>query len=217
MNEKNEHMKKYLIIVIILLLAVIAIMTRPEKAAHKAAMMKAVKEFVDDEAAERGIGDDALSKLGKNIVNKTIETALNAKLKMNDYYLFNTTYVRLKGEDQLLSVGLFGQVITFDKKMLQEKLAESMEAKEEAENEREAAKQNAKELKRLQKEQEKLEKEQEKERKRLEKEAEKERKRLEKEAEKAEKEAEKERKRLEKEAEKAAKEAEKIAEDIENR
>ena len=208
-------MKKYLIIVIILLLAVIAIMTRPEKAAHKAAMMKAVKEFVDDEAAERGIGDDALSKLGKNIVNKTIETALNAKLKMNDYYLFNTTYVRLKGEDQLLSVGLFGQVITFDKKMLQEKLAESMEAKEEAENEREAAKQNAKELKRLQKtdpqgEDTRILTEYAALSKRAKEQA-----KLE--AEKAEKEAEKERKRLEKEAEKAAKEAEKIAEDIENR
>ena len=58
MNEKNEHMKKYLIIVIILLLAVIAIMTRPEKAAHKAAMMKAVKEFVDDEAADRKLHRD---------------------------------------------------------------------------------------------------------------------------------------------------------------
>ena len=198
-------MKKLVVIAIVLLVAVIMIMTRPSKAQHKEAMMKAIKEYVDEEAAERGIGNDPLSKLGKGIVNKTIETALNAKLKVNDYYLFNTTYVRLKGENQLLSVGIFGQVITFDKKMLREKLEESMEAKEEAENEREAAKQSEKELKKLQKEQEKLLKEQEKERKRLEKEAEKERKRLEKEAEKErkrlEKEAEKERKRLEKEAE----------------
>ena len=177
-------MKKYLIIVAVLLVAVLMAMTRPEKAAHKEAMMKAVKEFVDEEASEHGFGDNALTDLGKSIVNKTIETALNAKLKMNDYFLFNTTYVRLKGENQLLSVGLFGQVITFDKKMLREKLEEALDAKEEAASEKQAAKQSAKELKQLEKEQKKREKELEKERKRQEKAARKEQKRLEKEAKK---------------------------------
>ena len=125
-----------------------------------------------------------LTNLGKNIVNKTVETALNAKLKMKDYYLFNTTYVRLKGEDQLLSVGLLGQVITFDKKMLREKLEEALKTKEEAATEKQAAKQSAKELKQLEKEQKKREKQLEKERKRQEKAARKEQKRLEKEAKK---------------------------------
>ncbi|MBQ3630820.1 MAG: DUF4359 domain-containing protein [Prevotella sp.] len=182
-------MKKLLVIVAILLVAVLMVMTRPEKDAHKEAMMKAVKEFVDEEADERGFGDNVLTSLGKNIVNKTVETALNAKLKMDDYYLFNTTHVRLKGKDQLLSVGLLGQVITFDKKMLREKLEEAMQSKEEAANEKEAAKQSAKELKQLEKEQKKREKELEKERKRQEKEARKEQKRLEKEAKKRAKES----------------------------
>ncbi len=182
-------MKKLLVIVAILLVAVLMVMTRPEKEAHKEAMMKAVKEFVDEEADERGFGDNVLTSRGKNIVNKTVETALNAKLKMDDYYLFNTTHVRLKGKDQLLSVGLLGQVITFDKKMLREKLEEAMQSKEEATNEKEAAKQSAKELKQLEKEQKKREKELEKERKRQEKEARKEQKRLEKEAKKRAKES----------------------------
>ncbi len=186
-------MKKLLILVAVLLVAVLMVLTRPDKAAHKEAMMKAVKEFVDEEAGNRGFGDNVLTDLGKGIVNKTIETALNAKLKMNDYYLFNTTYVRLKGENQLLSVGLFGQVITFDKKMLREKLEEATKVKEEAETEREAAKQSEKELKRLEKEQKKRQKELEKERKRHERDS------L-KEVRRQEKEAEKERKRLEKEA-----------------
>ena len=186
-------MKKLLILVAVLLVAVLMVLTRPDKAAHKEAMMKAVKEFVDEEAGNRGFGDNVLTDLGKGIVNKTIETALNAKLKMNDYYLFNTTYVRLKGENQLLSVGLFGQVITFDKQMLREKLEEATKVKEEAETEREAAKQSEKELKRLEKEQKKRQKELEKERKRHERDS------L-KEVRRQEKEAEKERKRLEKEA-----------------
>ena len=185
-------MKKLLILLIVLVVAVLMMLTRPDKAAHKEAMMKAVKEYVAEEAEER-FGDNVLTDLGKGIVNKTIETALNAKLKMHDYFLFNTTYVRLKGEEQLLSVGLFGQVITFDKKMLREKLEEATKVKEEAETEREAAKQSEKELKRLEKERKKREKELEKERKRHERDS------L-KEVRRQEKEAEKERKRLEKEA-----------------
>ena len=192
-------MKKLLAVIIILLVAVLMTMTVPDKQEHKEAMMKAINEFVEEEAVE-AVGDNVLAKIGKSVVVKTIETALNSKLKVDNYYLFNTTYVRLKGENQMLSLGMFGHVFTFDKKMLREKLEEAMNAKEEAASEKEAAKQSAKELKRLQKEQKKREKELEKEQKRLEKEAAKEAKQKAKEAEKAAKEAEKEAKRKAKEA-----------------
>ena len=187
-------MKKLLAVIIILLVAVLMTMTVPDKQAHKEAMMKAINEFVEEEAVEV-VGDNVLAKLGKSVVVKTIETALNSKLKVDNYYLFNTTHVRLKGEDQILSLGMFGHVFTFDKKMLREKLEEALNAKEEAASEKDAAKQSAKELKRLQKEQKKREKELEKEQKRLEKEAAKEAKRQAKEAERAAKEAAKEAKR----------------------
>ena len=183
-------MKKLLIGAIVLLIAVVMVKTVPEKKAHKEAMMEAVKGFVDDQAEERGLGDNVITNLGKGIVNKTIETALNSKLQMNDYYLFNTTSVRLQGEDQLLSFGILGYVFTFDKKMLREKLEESMHAKQEATSEREAAKENAKELKKLEKEKRKREKALEKERKRQEKEAQKEQKRKEKEEKKKKQEQE---------------------------
>ena len=193
-------MKKLLAVIIILLVAVLMTMTVPDKQQHKEAMMKAINEFVEEEAVE-AVGDNVLAKIGKSVVVKTIETALNSKLKVDNYYLFNTTYVRLKGENQMLSLGMFGHVFTFDKKMLREKLEEAMNAKEEAASEKEAAKQSAKELKRLQKEQKKREKELEKEKKRLEKEAEKAAKEAEKEAKRRAKEAEKEAKRKAKEAE----------------
>ena len=192
-------MKKLLAVIIILLVAVLMTMTVPDKQEHKEAMMKAINEFVEEEAVE-AVGDNVLAKIGKSVVVKTIETALNSKLKVDNYYLFNTTYVRLKGENQMLSLGMFGHVFTFDKKMLREKLEEALNAKEEADSEKEAAKESAKELKRLQKEQKKREKELAKEQKRLEKEAAKEAKRKAKEAEKAAKEAEKEAKRRAKEA-----------------
>jgi len=180
-------MKKLLWIVIVLLVAVLMALTVPEKQQHKDAMMEAINEFVAEEAEQR-VGDNVLAKLGKSVVVKTIETALNSKLKVNNYILFNTSYVRLKGEDQILSLGMFGHVFTFDKQMIRDKLEESLRAKEEAASEKEAAKQSAKELKQLQKEQKKREKELAKEKRRQEKAAAKEAKRKAKEAKKKAKE-----------------------------
>ncbi len=161
--------------------------------------MEAVNEFVEEETVDK-LGDNILAKLGKGVVVKTVETALNSKLKVDNYYLFNTTHVRLKGEDQILSVGMFGHVFTFDKQMLRDKLNEALNAKEEAASEKEAAKESAKELKRLQKEQKKREKELAKEQKKREEEAAKEAKRQAKEAKRKAKEAEKEAKRKANEA-----------------
>ena len=184
-------MKKLLIVAIVLLIAVLMAMTVPDKQEHKEAMMKAVKEFVDEEAEEK-YGDNVLTDIGKNVVLKTVEVALNSKLKVGNHLLWNTTYVRLKGEDQLLSVGLFGHVFTFDKEMLREKLEEAMKAKEEAASEKEAAKMSARELKKLEREQKKRERELKKEQKKRERELKKEQKRREKEALKAQKQKEKE-------------------------
>ena len=168
--KQVREMKKLLTVVIILLVAVLMALTVPDKQAHKEAMMKAVDEYVSEEAESR-FGDNVLTNIGKNVAVKTIELALNSKLEMHNYLLWNTTSVHLDGKDQLLSVGLFGHVFTFDKDMLREKLEESLKAKEEATSERDAAKENERELKRLAKEQKRREKELAKEQKRREKEA----------------------------------------------
>ena len=186
-----------MVIIILLLVAVLMVLTVPDKQQHKEAMMEAINEYVEEEAVDK-LGDNVLAKLGKGVIVKTVETALNSKLKVDNYYLFNTTHVRMKGEDQILSAGLFGHVFTFDKEMLREKLEEAMTAKEEAESEKEAAKQSAKELKKLQKEQKKREKELAKEQKRKEKAAAKEAKRKAKEAAKEAKRKAKEAKNSEK-------------------
>ena len=167
-----------MVIIILLLVAILMVLTVPEKQKHKEAMMLAINEYVEEEAVDK-LGDNVLARLGKGGIVKTIETALNSKLKESNYYLFNMTYVRLKGEDKTLSVGLLGHVFTFDKEMLREKLEEAMTQNEEATSEKDAAKQAAKEAKRKAKEAEK-------EAKRKAKEAEKEAKRKAKEAKKSE-------------------------------
>ena len=128
-------MKKLLTIVIILLVAVLMTQTVPDKRAHKEAMMKAVKELVDEEAENRGFKDNGLTRIGKSIVNSAIETALNSKLKVDNYYLFNTTHIRQGDENKLLSVGIFGHVFTFDKNMLREALEKGKKVEDEEEEE----------------------------------------------------------------------------------
>lgn len=193
-------MKKLLTVVILLLVAVLLIMTRPNEEAHKEAMMKAVKEYIDDEAENRGLGKNILVSLGKASIVGVVKTALNMKLKMNDYYLFNTTSVHVDGKDQTLSLGILGHVFTFDKDMLREKLEQATKAKDEEAALKEAEKANARAQKKAEREKRKREKQQAKEQKKREKQ-------IAKEQRQREKEAQKEAKRKEKEAKRKAKEA----------
>lgn len=189
-------MKKYLIGAILLIVVIAMVKTVPDKKAHKKAMMEAVKEYVDEEAEKKGFGDNVLTDLGKGIVNKTVEIALNSKLEVNNYLIFNTTSVELDDESKTLSLGMFNHVFTFDKEMLRDALEAAAKEKEEIKSERKAAKKAAKEArkleKQLRKEQKKREKEARKEQKRREKEARKEQKRREKEAREEQKRREKE-------------------------
>lgn len=189
-------MKKYLIGAILLIVVIAMVKTVPDKKAHKKAMMEAVKEYVDEEAENKGYGDNVLTDLGKGIVNKTIEVALNSKLEVNNYLIFNTTSVELDDESKTLSLGMFHHVFTFDKEMLRDALEAAAKEKKEIKSERKAAKKAKKEArkleKKLRKEQKKREKEARKEQKRREKEARKEQKRREKEAREEQKRREKE-------------------------
>lgn len=176
-------MKKLLIAIIVIGVAILMTQTLPDKKEHKRAMMDAVKELVEERADEKGIADNAITRLGKNIVSKSVEAALGAKLRMNNYFLFNTTHIKTGGEDKLLSVGVLGQVITFNKDMLRNALEESKQIRKEAKEERKMLKKEQKRLKKELKEQKKLEKKREKEARKQAKKALKEQKRAEKERE----------------------------------
>lgn len=115
-------MKKLLVLILIVAVAIFMVLTCPDKKAHKKAMMKAVAEYIDEESDERGFGKNVFTEIGKGVVRSAASAAIDMKLKVDNYYLFNTTHVNLNGEKKLLSVGLFGKVITFDKEMLREAL-----------------------------------------------------------------------------------------------
>lgn len=114
-------MKKLLTLVILLLVAVLMVLTRPSVDDHKGAMLEVIREYVVEETqAQTGIG--VFAKVGQNVIVQTVKVVLDMQLKEHNYYFFNTTSINLDGKDQLLSVGMFGHVFTFDKKMLREKL-----------------------------------------------------------------------------------------------
>lgn len=185
-------MKKLLILILIVGVVILMALTKPDKKAHKEAMMKAIAEYVDDKAEDSGLGNNVLTDLGKDLVRSTISLAMDLKLKLDDYFVANATHIRLNGEDKMLSLGLFGKVITFDKEMLRNALENGDKLKQ-----KDLTDPDDKEALR--------------EAKKAEKEFLKEAKKREKEAKKAAKEAEKEAKRMAKEAEKAAKAAEREA------
>lgn len=185
-------MKKLLFLILIVGVVILMALTKPDKKAHKEAMMKAIAEYVDDKAEDSGLGNNVLTDLGKGLVRSTISLAMDLKLKLDDYFVANATHIRLNGEDKMLSLGLFGKVITFDKEMLRDALENGDKLKQ-----KDLTDPDDKEALR--------------EAKKAEKEFLKEAKRLEKEAKKAAKEAEKEAKRMAKEAEKAAKDAKREA------
>ena len=196
-------MKKLLFLILIVGVVILMALTKPDKKAHKEAMMKAIAEYVDDKAEDSGLGNNVLTDLGKGLVRSTISLAMDLKLKLDDYFVANATHIRLNGEDKMLSLGLFGKVITFDKEMLRDALenGDKLKQKDLTDPDDKEALREAK----------KAEKEFLKEAKKREKEAKKAVKEAEREAKKAAQKAEKEAKRMAREAEKAAKAAEREA------
>ncbi|MBR6944748.1 MAG: DUF4359 domain-containing protein [Prevotella sp.] len=128
-------MKKLLVLILIVALAIFMVLTCPDKKAHKKAMMKAVTEYIDEESDERGFGKNILTDIGKGVVRSAASAAIDMKLKVDNYYLFNTTHINMNGEKKLLSVGLLGKVITFDKEMLREALEKGDTATEDTDKE----------------------------------------------------------------------------------
>lgn len=181
-------MKKLLFLILIVGVVILMALTKPDKKAHKEAMMKAIAEYVDDKAEDSGLGNNMLTDLGKGLVRSTISLAMDLKLKLDDYFVANATHIRLNGEDKMLSLGLFGKVITFDKEMLRDALENGDKLKQKDLTDPDD-KEALREAKKAEKEFLKEAKKREKEAKRMAREAEKAAKAAEREAKAAVKEA----------------------------
>ncbi len=203
-------MKKLIGVVIVLFIAILMALTVPDMDAHKKAMMKAITEYVDEEAANKGIPDNPLTRFAKKTVTKAIEHVLSSKLEESNYLIFNTTHIEMEDEtNKLLSLGMFGHVFTFNKDMLREALEKMDEEKAEAKAAKKREKAEAKAKKKREKAEAKAKKKREKEEAKAEKKREKAEKKRVKEEAKAEKKREKEEAKAEKKRLKEQEKAEK--------
>ena len=110
--------------IIVLALAGIALLTCPDKAAHKEAIMSVVNEKID-ESVDQDLGKEdkgaamLASSLGSGIVGYFIESRLTVK----NHFIFSTGEISyFSGESKRVSVGVFGHVFTFSKEDLDKAL-----------------------------------------------------------------------------------------------
>lgn len=118
--------KKSPLLCLISLLAIvgIAVLTCPDKAAHKEAIMSVINEKINEsvgkETTEGGEGIAVLaSSLGSGIVGYVLDNRLSVK----NHFVFSTGEIKhFDGETERLSVGVFGHVFTFSKEDLDKAL-----------------------------------------------------------------------------------------------
>lgn len=107
-------MKKFFkALVVILIIGGVAVISCPDKQAHKDAITTVINEAVHDEL---GINaeDDSLGILS-GLANIGAGIYLDTKFDVKNYFLFSVGTILHGAENDVVSLGVFGHVFTFDK------------------------------------------------------------------------------------------------------
>ena len=115
-------MKKFLIFLLVVLgIGAVAVVTCPDKDAHKDAIQNVVKEALADEvnAGE----DNGLSGIFAGIGSSVSGWIIDKGLTVENHFVYSVGYLRSGGEDNQVSVGVFGHVFTFSKEDLDQALS----------------------------------------------------------------------------------------------
>ena len=119
-------MKKCLIVLLVLLgIGAVAVVTCPDKAAHKDAIQSIVKEKIEEELkvdAENGLGG-LLSGIGSSVSEWIIDKGLTVE----NHFVYSVGKFNTGEEIQTVSVGVFGHVFTFSKEDLDQALKQYTE------------------------------------------------------------------------------------------
>lgn len=113
-------MKKLIITLLILLgIGAVAVVTCPDRQAHKEAIMSLVNESINDELHTDDKDAQALSALFGSIGSSVAGYFLDNRLTVKNYFVFSVGELKdLEGVDQKVSVGVFGHVFTGGKEQL---------------------------------------------------------------------------------------------------
>ena len=130
-------MKKILFLVILAAVVVGAVVTCPDKKAHKEALADTFAEYASykiDENKDNGLSDvlnEGLKALRKVGGDKVVEATLSQFLEMDNYYVLSIGRLKQGGEKKLISIGLFGHVFTPTSSMIDHALKGQKDQNEE--------------------------------------------------------------------------------------
>ena len=130
-------MKKLLFLVLLAALVVGAVVTCPDKKAHKEALADTFAEYASykiDENKDNGLSDvlnEGLKALRKVGGDKVVEATLSQFLEVDNYYVLSIGRLKQGGEKKLISIGLFGHVFTPTSSMIDNALKGQKAEKEE--------------------------------------------------------------------------------------
>ena len=120
-------MKKFIVFLMVILgIAGVAVITCPDKQAHKDAIMNVINEKINESLGTTSEEADGFalfaSSLGSGIASYLIENRLVYK----NHFVYSTSEItKLDGETSRLSVGVFGHVFTFKKEDLDKVLEDT--------------------------------------------------------------------------------------------
>lgn len=121
-------MKKALIAIIaLLIIGAAAVITCPDKQAHKDAIMAVVNEKINEELQTDNEVYQGLSALFGTLGSGIASRIVDNRLVVNNHFLWSTgEFQNFDGEYQQVSVGLFGHIFTFNKQDLDKSIDDAL-------------------------------------------------------------------------------------------
>lgn len=118
-------MKKILVLVLVVAVAIAAVVTCPDKKAHVEAVSNTLTSMVDEKLNESmPAAGKAWSFVGTMFAGKIIDTVLEQKIEIDNYFVYSVGRITFRGETKTVSVGVFNHVFTFDKEDLKNAITE---------------------------------------------------------------------------------------------
>lgn len=123
-NNRSGHGGIITVIVIIVLL-VVAVITCPDKNAHKEAILGVINEKITESIQTSSQeGEDVLSVLGATLGTSVSGWVLDKGLIVDNYFIFSVGKFNTGQDYRTVSVGVFGHVFTFSKEDVDKYLQE---------------------------------------------------------------------------------------------
>ena len=107
-------MKKFLIFIgIIVAIAIALMLTTPDRQQHHDTIKEVLSKAVNAELRENNI-EGHVASIGSVFAMNAVDEFLNRSLLIRDHRFYNIGVIYYNGEFQMVSVGVFNHVYTFD-------------------------------------------------------------------------------------------------------